>query len=62
MDEKVVNCTTLINPTNATIVFDVGWQAIPETIVFNLILFAVSVNSTLLVYTNHHHHHHLHHR
>uniref|UniRef100_A0A6G1SC49 Transmembrane protein 63A n=1 Tax=Aceria tosichella TaxID=561515 RepID=A0A6G1SC49_9ACAR len=36
---KTVNCTTLINPTNRTIVFDVGWQAIPETIVFNLILF-----------------------
>jgi hypothetical protein len=39
---KAVNCTTLINPTNRTIVFDVGWQAIPETIVFNLILFLVS--------------------
>lgn len=39
-DEKAINCTTLINPTNATIVFDVGWQAIPETIVLNLILFS----------------------
>lgn len=38
-DEKAINCTTLINPTNTTIVFDVGWQAIPETIVLNLILF-----------------------
>lgn len=41
-DERTVNCTTLINPTNTTIVFDVGWQAIPETIVFNMILFFVS--------------------
>jgi hypothetical protein len=39
---KAVNCTTLINPTNRTIVFDVGWQAIPETIVLNLVLFLVS--------------------
>lgn len=38
-ENKAVNCTTLINPTNRTIVFDVGWQAIPETIVFNLVLF-----------------------
>lgn len=41
-DSEAVNCKTLINPSNATIVFDVGWQAIPETIVFNLILFFVS--------------------
>lgn len=36
---STINCTTLINPSNKTIVFDVGWQAIPETIVFNLMLF-----------------------
>lgn len=38
-DQIKGNCTTLINPSNTTIVFDVGWQAIPETIVFNLVLF-----------------------
>lgn len=37
-----INCTTLIFPSNKTIGFtiDAGWQAIPETILINLVLFS----------------------
>lgn len=48
-DEKTINCTTLITPSNTTVVFDAGWQTIPETIVFNLILFVVSFSSDNII-------------
>lgn len=38
IDNNTDFCQPIINH-NATIVFDKGWEAIPETIVFNLILF-----------------------
>lgn len=42
---KPFNCTFLINPSNRTYIFDEGWLTVPETVVFNLVLFFVSILS-----------------
>jgi hypothetical protein len=46
-EAEAVDCTTLINPTNRTIAFDVGRQAIPETIILNLVLSLVNTRFQL---------------
>lgn len=42
-DNPTFNCTFLINPSNRTYIFDEGWLTVPETVVFNLVLFFVSI-------------------